>query len=110
MAFKKTPFHSHRQGGGLEHGPQREGRLHLTHAGQAGQVLAVDAGEILGVFGHDLQQVIRLPRHQVTFQNVGNLRHLALEGVQQFIGLALQGALSNVAAGVMILLFVLSML
>ena len=54
-------------------------------------MLAVDAGEILGVFGHDLQQVVRRPGHQVAFQDVGHLGHLTLKGVQQVIGLALQG-------------------
>jgi AcrR family transcriptional regulator len=80
-----------RQRGGLHHGAQRKAGLHLPHPRQAAQVLAVDAGEVLGVLGHHLQQVIRRPRHQVAFQHVRHPRHLAFEGVQQVFGLGFAG-------------------
>ena len=51
----------------------------------------MDAGEILGVFGHDFQQIIGGAGHQVTFKDVRNAGHLAFKGVQQVIGLTLQG-------------------
>jgi hypothetical protein len=50
-------------------------------------MLAVNAREIVGILGHDLQQVIRRAGHQVTFQHVGHPFHLALEGFQHLIRL-----------------------
>ena len=46
-------------------------------------MLAVDAGEILGIFGHDLQKIIRRPCHQVTLQQVRHPGHFALKGVKK---------------------------
>ena len=50
----------------------------------------MDAGEILGILGHDLQQIVGRSCHKMTFQNVGNTGNLSLEGVQQVFRLALQ--------------------
>ena len=58
-------------------------------------MLAMDAGEILGIFGHDLKQVIRGPRHQVAFQHIGNTRDRFFKGVQHLVRLALQGDLDK---------------
>ena len=65
--------------------------MHLRHTRQTRQILAVDAGKIVGVAGHDLQQVIRRSRHQVAFQHVGNARDLFLERFEYFVGLPRQG-------------------
>ena len=54
-------------------------------------MLAVDAGEILGILGHDLDQVIGGPCHQMAFQNVGHAGHFTLERVQQILGLRRRG-------------------
>ena len=53
----------------------------------------MDAGEILGILGHDFQQVVRSARHQVAFEDIGDPRHRAFKGVKQIIGLTLQGDL-----------------
>jgi len=82
-----------RQRRGPDHRPQGKRGLHLPHPRQARQELAVDAGEVLGVLGHQLQQIVRRPRHQVTFQKVGQFGHLPLEGIQQVFRLTLQGNL-----------------
>ena len=50
----------------------------------------MDAGEILGIHGHDLDQVIGSAGHQVAFQDVGHAGHLAFKGVKQILGLGLQ--------------------
>lgn len=52
-------------------------------------MLAMDAGEILGILSHDLKQVIRGPRHQVAFQHIGNTRNRFFKGVQHLVRLAL---------------------
>ena len=52
---------------------------------------AVNAREIFGVFGHDFQQVIRRPRHQMTFQHIGNQRYRAFKTAQHVVRLARQG-------------------
>ena len=57
----------------------------------AGEVAAVDAGEVLGILGHDLDQVIGGAGHQVAFEDVGDLCDLAFKGVEQVFGLGLQG-------------------
>ena len=50
-------------------------------------MLAVDAGEILGVARHDLQKIVRSARHQVAFQHIGHPADRALEGVEHLVGL-----------------------
>ena len=47
--------------------------------------------EILGVFGDDLEKIIRRARHEVTFQNVRDARNLFLEGIENVLGLTLKG-------------------
>lgn len=61
--------------------------MHLRDTGQARQVLAVDAGEIIRILDHDFQQVIGGARHQVAFQHVGNAADAFFESVQNFIRL-----------------------
>ena len=53
-------------------------------------MLAVDAGEILGILGHDLEDVIRRPRHQVTFEHVLDPPHRLFESIQNLVRLALE--------------------
>ena len=67
------------------------GRKTSRDGGQTGKMLAVDAREIIRILRHDLQQVIRRPGHQMTFQHVRHPLHLALEGFQHLVGLARQG-------------------
>lgn len=47
----------------------------------------MDAGEILGVLGHDLEDVIGGARHQMTFQNIRHPRHGFFERFKQLIRL-----------------------
>ena len=72
-----------RQRGGEGHRPQRERRMHLRHPGSLASRWRWMRGEIVGVLRHHLQQVVGRTRHQVTFQHVGNLADLALEGLKR---------------------------
>jgi len=65
--------------------------MHLCDARQAGKILAVDAGEIVCVLGHHLQQIVGSACHQVTFQNVRHPPDLAFKGFQHLIRLSRQG-------------------
>ena len=61
--------------------------MHLRHARQAGQILPMDAGEIVGIHRHDLQEIIRRPRHQMTLQHIGHPPHFPLERLKHLVGL-----------------------
>ncbi len=73
--------------------------MHLRHARQSRQVLAVDASEVFGPFGDDLEDVIRRSRHQVAFEHVGDARDRLFKGLQHFVGLALQRDLNEYGGG-----------
>ena len=61
--------------------------MHLRHAGKAREILPVDAGEIVRVFSHDLQKIIRRSGHEMAFQNIRDKLHRTLEGLQDLIRL-----------------------
>ena len=65
--------------------------MHLRHARQSGQVLAMDAREILAIARDDLQQVIETARHQMALQHIGNARNGGFKGLKHLIGLTGQG-------------------
>lgn len=71
-------------------GAKRKAGLHLRDTRQPGEVLAVNAREILRILGDDLEQVIRRPRHEMTFQHIGDARDRLLERLQDFVRLPLQ--------------------
>ena len=50
----------------------------------------MDAGKIFGAVGNDLEDIVGGPGHQVAFKDFGNPLHLGLEGIEDFIRLALQ--------------------
>ncbi len=53
----------------------------------------MDAGEILSVFCHHFEDVIRSAGHQVTLQHIRDTRHCLFERIQHFIRLPRQGNL-----------------
>ena len=55
----------------LLNGSQREARVHSGHAGQAGELLAVNSFEILGIRDNDPEQVVKLTGHQVAVHYLG---------------------------------------
>lgn len=65
--------------------------MHLRHAGQAGQILTVDTGEIVGILRYDLQKIVRRPGHQMALQHIGHPAHLAFERLQHLVGLPRKG-------------------
>ncbi len=69
--------------------------MHLGNPRQARQVLTVDAGEVVRILDHDLQQIVGRARHQVAFQHIRDGAHAAFEGVQDLVGLTRQGDLDE---------------
>ena len=62
-------------------------------------MLPMDACEIFGAVGHNLEHVIRRSRHKMAFQDLRDTLHLGLEGVQDFIRLTLQFDLDKMVEG-----------
>jgi hypothetical protein len=62
-------------------------------------MLPMDAGKILGILGHYLQDVIRRACHQVTFQHIGNPRYRLFKRIEQIIRLSGQRDLDEHQCG-----------
>ena len=69
--------------------------MHLRDARQSRQILAMNAGKIVGIPRQYFQQIIRRPRHQVAFQHIRHPPHLTLELLQHLIGLPRKGDLDK---------------
>src|SRR3954447_21181182 len=72
----------HRQSRSAGDGSHREARLNARHAGEAGQVLVVDAFEIRQVGYHQPQQIVVLSGHEVALHYFGDLADGVLKGFQ----------------------------
>ncbi|VVT09884.1 hypothetical protein RV420_290399 [Roseovarius sp. EC-SD190] len=59
--------------------------MHFRHAGQPGQVLAVDTREILGILCDDLEDIVGSAGGEVTFQHIGHPRHRLFKGVEHLV-------------------------
>ena len=69
-------------------------------AGQAGEVLAVDAFVVPGIVDDHPQQVVRIAGHQVALHHLGQLADRALEGDEVVALLAVQGDADEHVVGI----------
>lgn len=61
--------------------------MHLRHPRQTCEIATMYPREILGIFGHHLQQIVRRSRHKMTLKNIRNPRDLLFKRLQHLISL-----------------------